>query len=476
MITRGDGIDVSTGATTSVETDELFRTAAVLSVLAGDARDWARQAAMARCITEWSADAAAFGFAEPDLIRSSAVLQDSADAAETLGGQVESAALSYAAVEQRGTDLTGLLTALGGLFAGTLIRNVLLGAVPLVPTAVVAAFVAQHPEVRRLAALAGRPVIAALLENQDLLESPAFVSVVRALVSSADDIAMGVAGVDPPIAHLLGDEGAGVVGLSGMAGALLILAGRNAYTATPLTLSHTASAPAAAPASLADAASRIPPSGNGRPQIRIERYPADTDTDQPSYAVYLAGTSEFSVGSDEPFDLGSNLAGIAGDDAAAYRATLDAMDEAGIKPGDRVTLVGHSQGGIVAARVAASGVYDTEALVTFGSPTGQIPIPAAVAHLAVEHAEDITPALGGEPLDGSAGRERIVVTRSVTDPGSSGVPFVGPHAMTGYADTAALIDASDDPRLDRVKAAIDALGDTRTPGTSTLYRAERQRE
>ena len=468
-----DSIDVSSGSTTTVETDDLFLAAATLSTLASDARDWAQQAAMARCITQWSTDAAPFGFAESDLTRSSAVLQDTADGAERLGLLLEEAATAYADGDSRNADVSTLLAALGALFAGGFARRIALGALPLAPTAAVAFLVAQNPEVRRLAAIAGEPLLSELARHTDLLAHPAFVDVVRALVASADDFALGFAGVDPPLAHLLGDQGAGVPGLGGMAGALLVLAGRNAYTATPVTLAAEAPARVTAPATLADVASRIPPSGPGRPQIRIERFAASSGPS--TYAVYLAGTSDFSTGGDEPFDMASNLAGIAGSDAAAYRATLDAMDDAGILPGDQVTLVGHSQGGLVAARIAASGAYDTEALVTFGAPTGQIDIPAGVAHVAVEHAEDITPALGGEPIGGD-GRDRIVVTRGLYDDSPPPADaIVAAHHMGRYAETAALVDRSDDPRLNGMKDALTGLGATSAVGTATLYRAQRDR-
>lgn len=475
MRTSGSAtIDVSSGSGTTVETDELFLVAATLSSLASDARDWSHQAAMARCVTQWSVDAAPFGYAEPDLTRSSAVLQDTADSAEGLGRMLEEAATSYADGEQRNAEVSSLLAALAGFCAGGIVRHLALGALPLLPTAAAAALVARHPEFGRLAAITGQPLAAAVAEHPELINSPAFVSLVRALVSSSDDFALGVAGVDPSLARFLGDEGMGIVGLSSMAGALLLLAGRNAYTATPVTVTSSAPVAVAAPSSLGDAASRIPASGPGRPQVRIETF--DRQAGRRSYAVYIAGTSEFSTGGIEPFDMASNLAGIAGNDGAAYTATLDAMDDAGIQPGDSVTLVGHSQGGLVAARVAASGLYDTDALVTFGSPTGQIPIPDGVAHVAVEHTEDITPALGGEAIGGADGRERIVVRRGVYD----GVPpppgsFGGAHDLARYEETATLIDRSDDPRLDPMKRALAGLGAASADGMATLYRAERDR-
>lgn len=468
-----DSIDVSQGSSLSVETDELFLHAATLAVFAADARDWAQEAAIARCVTEWSADAAPFGFAEPGLARAGVRLQDAAALAETLSRKLEHAADEYAEGERRRSDVRGLLGSLGGLLVGGVVRNLVLGA--LAPTAAVALLLTTYPEARRLAAVAGQPLVAALADRSELLVDPAFVSLVRTLISSADDIALGAVGAPPAIAHILGGEGTGIVGLSSMAGALLLLAGRHAYTTTSMTLSRSAPLPVGPPASLADAAARIPASGAGKPQVRIERY-AD-QPGRPSYAVYIAGTSDFSTGGSEPFDMASNLAGIAGSDSAAQQATVEAMNDAGIRHGDAVTFLGHSQGGLVAARIAASGVYSTEGLITFGSPSGQIPVPATVAHVAVEHAEDITPALGGGPVDGAAGRDRIVVTRGLfgeTGPPPGATPGDA-HHMVRYAETAALIDASPDPRLTPMREVLAGLGAAGSGGTAVSYRAERDR-
>jgi hypothetical protein len=475
MTAAPDTIDVSNGSAVTVETDELFLVAAALSVLAADARDWAHEAAIARCITQWSADAAPVRFAEPELARTTAILQDAASTAETLSFRLERAAVEYTESEHRRSDVGGLLAALTGYLTGGFVRNLVLGALPLAPTAALALLMAQHPEARRLAAVTGQPIVAALAAHPELLVDPVFVSLVRAVVSSANDFAFGAVGVPPALAYVLGDEGAGVVGLGSMAGALLLLAGRNAYLPTPLSVTRTAPTPVNAPATLAEAAARIPRSGAGRPQIRVERY-ASTDDDR-RWAVYIAGTSDFSTGGEEPFDMASNLAGIAGGDAAAQLATVEAMDDAGVRRGDRVIFLGHSQGGLVAARIAASGVYSTDALVTFGSPSGQIDVPDRVAHVAVEHAEDVTPALGGTPLGGADGRDRVVVTRGLfdeegpppgTSPGSA-------HRMVRYAETAALIDGSADPRLDPMRDALAGLGASGSGGTATTYRAERDR-
>ena len=63
---------------------------------------------------------------------------------------------------------------------------------------------------------------------------------------------------------------------------------------------------------------------------------------------------------DEPWDLTSNVTGVAGLDAGSLRATELAMHDAGIRPDDEVQFVGFSQGGLVAARLAASGEWNAD--------------------------------------------------------------------------------------------------------------------
>jgi pimeloyl-ACP methyl ester carboxylesterase len=190
--------------------------------------------------------------------------------------------------------------------------------------------------------------------------------------------------------------------------------------------------------------------------------------------VYIAGTTDFGPNSDEPFDMASNLAALADSDAGSYTATLDAMEQAGVQAGDPVHLFGHSQGGLVAARLAASGAFDTQSLVTFGSPSGQVPVPDSVLQVAVEHTEDLVPALGGAPLDGADGRDRTVVSRSVFDDAPPSAAESGSaHYMTEYEKTARLIDGSADPRLAGLDEALAGIGTG--AGVAQAFRAERVR-
>ena len=468
-----DTLTVSTGGLTSVSTEELYEFAATLGSLAGDARDWAHSAAIARCLTEWSADAAPYGFAEPALSRASRAVSEVADSAERLGTVVRLAADAYADGESRSRESVGALQAFAGFVFGAYLRNLVVGALPLLPGLVLTALVLQQPPMRRAVAVLGSGLTAQLAQHPELMANPAFVRAVRGVVSAADDIVMGFTGMSLPTARFLGDEGVGIVGLETIASAAILLGGRHAFTPTPVrTTSFGASTPVRPPTSLADAASRIPPSGVGRPQVRVEQY--STSSGGRSYAVYIAGTTDFGAKSDEPFDMASNLAALADNDAGSYTATLDALEQAGAEPGDAVNLFGHSQGGLVAARIAASGAFDTQSLVTFGAPSGQVPVPDSVTQIAVEHAEDLVPALGGAPVDGADGRDRTVVSRAVFDdaPPPAGEPGAG-HHMSEYAETAALIDRSTDPRLSGLGEALAGIGTG--AGVAQAYRAERVR-
>jgi len=188
--------------------------------------------------------------------------------------------------------------------------------------------------------------------------------------------------------------------------------------------------------SMAERIARIPDTRN---PIRVEKYRlANGDTHA---EVFIAGTHDWGVGSGTtPFDLESNLRLVAGHTALSVVATTQAMRRAGVKPGDSVTFVGHSQGGAVATTLAESGIYKTTGLVTAGSPTGTLPVRGNYPAVVIEHTNDIVPGLGGERLTTQA----TVVTR---DSGHRRLDVVGAHSTDSYEYTAALIDRSAAPEL-----------------------------
>ena len=226
---------------------------------------------------------------------------------------------------------------------------------------------------------------------------------------------------------------------------------------TPVTAAPVGHArPVAAPEGVRGLAERIPRAKAGEPQVRIERYGS---ADAPSWIVYVGGTIDWHPEpTTEPWDLTSNVVAVAEEQAGSYRAVVDAMAQAGIGPDDPVTQVGHSQGGLIAAEVAATEKFNTVAVLTFGAPAGQVPVPAAIPMLAVAHTDDIVPALGGTANDATAdGNAHLLVRRELY--GETPVPVDVPlpaHRMTTYAETAALIDESNDPRIVAFTAGIAA--------------------
>ena len=307
-------------------------------------------------------------------------------------------------------------------------------------------------------------------DNPRTLTNPVVAAALRVLVSSVDDAAAGATALPFPVSVALGDQGAGLLGVTtSAAGVLAVARPLGLLRETGVTVARVARlAPARPPAGFGDLASRIPAAAAGGAQVRIERYgPADSA----AWVVYIGGTADWSPGvTAEPWDLSSNVAAVADEGAGSYRAVVEAMHEAGVQPADPVVQVGHSQGGLVASQVAAFGEFNTVMVATFGAPNGQVEVPAGLAVVAVEHSDDIVPALGGL---GGRPEERLVVRREVfaTEP----VPVhqaLPAHALTAYRETAGLMDGSPEPRLREFRSALGAVLGER-PGSVSSWRGVR---
>jgi hypothetical protein len=146
------------------------------------------------------------------------------------------------------------------------------------------------------------------------------------------------------------------------------------------------------------------------------------------------------------------------------------MIDAGVTPDSPVQFTGYSQGGGTAARLAASGEWNTQGVATFGGPTGGIQLPRDVPAVIVEHREDLVPALGGPQLNHDA----VYVQREVF--GGEEVPHdvaVPAHHAQYYAETATLMDAEQNAQLRAAVGGLDSFGAGATSVTSTAYRFER---
>ncbi|WP_162861416.1 alpha/beta hydrolase, partial [Gardnerella vaginalis] len=83
--------------------------------------------------------------------------------------------------------------------------------------------------------------------------------------------------------------------------------------------------------------------------------------------------------------------------ADSTRMVIEAMRKSGIKAKDSVILVGHSQGGIVAASIASdySKQYNIKHIVTAGSPIANHPIPNKTWVTSIEMEDELVPTLDG---------------------------------------------------------------------------------
>jgi hypothetical protein len=168
-----------------------------------------------------------------------------------------------------------------------------------------------------------------------------------------------------------------------------------------------------------------------------------------SWIVQIPGTQEWSPQAGRnPFDLTGDVAGMAGAPTAVGGLVTTAMRSAGARPGEPVLLAGHSQGGIVAAQLAADphfrASYRVTHVLTAGSPVGAVPVPDAVTVLSLEHHEDVVPR-----LDGTVNPDRpgwLTVSRGATSGGGGPDPAAA-HDLAAYAATADAVDAADDPGL-----------------------------
>jgi hypothetical protein len=305
--------------------------------------------------------------------------------------------------------------------------------------------------------------------NRALLDEHT-IAMIRRLVMTGEAFTTGLGDVPPEMRQQL--ESMGVSGAS-FSGALLMLYAQQAgmFTETDVSVtkrnSYERSAPVDGVAGLIRAIPDAELRGDGA-QIRIDEI---HDGSAVRYEVFIAGTADFTpISRDEPWDLTSNVAGVAGQSPASYRAVQQAMQQAGITSATEVSFVGYSQGGLIASMLTASGDYNTKGLVTIGGPSGQIIIPPGVPALLIEHYEDLIPALGGT----QANTDALVVRRhafSDSHPADLSLPLPG-HQLQYYLETASLIDDAESSLL---RGTVDQITDFSAGDRviSTWYSAER---
>ncbi|MDR7184093.1 hypothetical protein J2X85_001116 [Microbacterium trichothecenolyticum] len=225
-------------------------------------------------------------------------------------------------------------------------------------------------------------------------------------------------------------------------------------TSAGIAVSPPSRSPASvAPRSLAAVTERMPGAGDSR--VRVERYTMPDGSRQ--YAVYLAGMQSFDVGGDEPWDNASNVELYAGRRSDSYTATQAALAQAGVQPGDAVHLFGFSQGAMIAGHLALEGGYETQTLVSIGSSV-DTDVGSGTLSVTLRHTDDPVAGLAGGGHAEAVGAPGSFVAERVFDPDvGTDEPTLPAHRLSAYAETAALVDASPDPRVDALRGVFAEL-------------------
>ncbi|MDQ0707612.1 hypothetical protein QFZ52_000264 [Arthrobacter woluwensis] len=144
----------------------------------------------------------------------------------------------------------------------------------------------------------------------------------------------------------------------------------------------------------------------------------------PAYIVSIPGTQPWNpLSGSTANDVTGNLTSIANGESTAGGSVELALEKAGVPQDAPVLLVGHSQGGIIAANLASdrdfTDKYNVTNVITYGSPVDTIRVPNSIDTLAIQGSGDAVPrtdlgnaklAPGGVPLPGSSANGAHVVT------------------------------------------------------------------
>jgi hypothetical protein len=215
------------------------------------------------------------------------------------------------------------------------------------------------------------------------------------------------------------------------------------------------------PGSFNAAVARIPAAESHRPQVRIEKTPT-------AAFVYIGGTVTGSIArGPEPWDMTSNIAAMTGQVSDSERGVRAALSAAGVTNADRIVVVGHSQGGLVAQRLAADPQLRVSDVVLVGSPQAPGSVAPGVHVVALENRNDPIPALGGMAPEG---RADVTVSRTPLIP--PGEPLAA-HHVSAYRDLANEADASHNPALINVRREI--FGTENTSCNASEWRVDRVR-
>lgn len=149
------------------------------------------------------------------------------------------------------------------------------------------------------------------------------------------------------------------------------------------------------------------------------------------YIVELPGTEVWPLtAGPNARDTATNVHTMAGHDTVYMRGIEAALKQAGVPAGADLMLVGHSQGGMTAAALAADpsfrAQYRVTHVLTAGAPIARDQIPPQVQVLALENRNDLVPRLDGAPNPDRPNITTVVIDHNQHDVGRN-------HSLVNYA-------------------------------------------
>jgi hypothetical protein len=147
-------------------------------------------------------------------------------------------------------------------------------------------------------------------------------------------------------------------------------------------------------------------------------------------------------------NLGTCTAARDGANTAYEQGVIKAMKQAGVTKTDRVMLVGHSLGGMIAVnatRTLHKQGYDVTHVLTLGAPIGRTVgrLPDSVRVLAIENRGDPVPELDGVPNPRRRNQATVLIDRPgmhesepVYQPGVAGLDRAGDPAVSDFERSA----------------------------------------
>lgn len=193
-------------------------------------------------------------------------------------------------------------------------------------------------------------------------------------------------------------------------------------------------------------------SASGSGEIRIVEQRARDGS--AAWTVLIPGTREV-FAAKNPQDNLSNVQLMAHRTSDLTVAVKAAIENSPIQPGDTVTFVGHSQGGIASSVLAADAEINTSyhvgGVLTLGSPVGQVTgIPDDVPVLNLESADDFMPGLDG--IGNPTGENQVTVVFDSDTPETA----MEAHGIDHHANS--YLQILDQGLADEVRRFDEAFG------------------